>query len=528
MMRVIPVLLLLLGCADEPLGLASECSRTSQCDQPLVCRLEACRNECASARDCPVGSVCLLDETGFGACRLREESSCDDCPATLSCIDGQCTNACSTDTDCAPGNACEAGGCAPADLPCLTDVDCPGGVCTEGTCTLECLSDRDCRFGGRCLDGTCTETDASVPTDTPTPIDSMTPDSGGREFVPVTGASAVAAGFGFTCAILEGDVHCWGGLPPFGMAPFTRNERGVCPPFEGATAQDVVTSSHHFCALVDGSLRCGGDNRFGECGDGTTDEPVGLVDAMLSPVTAVSAGGDMSGAGHTCGISGGEVYCWGFNFTGLLGDGTMTASLTPVATGFTNAVAVAAGTDATCATNAAGELWCWGGSAPAPAAGALVPTQVPTLGPVVSVSLSNGTLGPGTVGCIVTMDGRPYCWTPGGSLTPVVTADSFIDVSAGSGHYCFVRMDRTVTCFGVNRAGQLGIGMGLDSAPLGTSVVTDAGVLTSVVDISAGWEHTCAVTDVGDVYCWGSNEYGQLGHSGRASSTFARRVTCAR
>jgi alpha-tubulin suppressor-like RCC1 family protein len=73
----------------------------------------------------------------------------------------------------------------------------------------------------------------------------------------------------------------------------------------------------------------------------------------------------ISGWYHNCGLTAtGAAYCWGFNFTGQLGDGTTTDrhTPTPVAGGLTFA-SLALGVNHTCGVTTAGDLYCWGSNA---------------------------------------------------------------------------------------------------------------------------------------------------------------------
>jgi alpha-tubulin suppressor-like RCC1 family protein len=86
-------------------------------------------------------------------------------------------------------------------------------------------------------------------------------------------------------------------------------------------------------------------------------------------------------------------------------------------------------------------------------------------------------------------------------------------VSAGGAHACAVRNDGTVWCWGRNDFGQLGDGTAIDS-DIPVQVVN----LTNIEKVAAGDLHTCALDAMGQVWCWGNNGSGQLGDATTSDS----------
>ena len=236
--------------------------------------------------------------------------------------------------------------------------------------------------------------------------------------------------------------------------------------------------------------------------------------------TAVSAGNF-----HTCGVTAkGTAYCWGY---GQLGDGTTTGRSSPVlVAGGVRFAGVSAGDSNACGVTAVGAAYCWGNNN----AGQLGDgTMIPRLKPVLvagGVSFKAVSAGFGHT-CGVTAKGTAYCWGYNGEgelgdgtttdrWTPVLVAggSGFKVLSAGGLHTCGVT-DGTAYCWGFNGGGCVIVLCAYGQ--LGDGTTTDRWVPTSVagrppfIAVSAGTYHTCGVTAVGAVYCWGYNDAGRLG-----------------
>ena len=173
------------------------------------------------------------------------------------------------------------------------------------------------------------------------------------------------------CAVVGGALRCWGDQAIYVLYANTPNLSDV--PVEITGLDQGVTAlalgAHHACIINgEGGVQCWGNDGHGELGDGTI--APGAVDGAapaytalamsvvgLSDAHAVTAGRDFS-----CALTAaGEVHCWGRNDHGQLGDGTLADSAVPVAVRGLGAVAaVVAGGDFACALTIQSQVLCWG------------------------------------------------------------------------------------------------------------------------------------------------------------------------
>jgi alpha-tubulin suppressor-like RCC1 family protein len=96
------------------------------------------------------------------------------------------------------------------------------------------------------------------------------------------------------------------------------------------------------------------------------------------------------------------------------------------------------------------------------------------------------------------------------NTTPLQVADltDVTKISAGLAHTCAIVADGSIYCWGWNLGFQLGVTSTDESIPIPTPVL---GVPAKAISVAAGAAHTCAIFAGGEVWCWGVNEYGQLG-----------------
>jgi alpha-tubulin suppressor-like RCC1 family protein len=167
------------------------------------------------------------------------------------------------------------------------------------------------------------------------------------------------------------------------------------------------------------------------------------------------------------------MWCFGLGNVGQLGDGSKTSNVAGLSAGF-NYTSVVAGGNGTCGMKST-TAYCWGQN-------------------------SFGELGVGT----------------GEKDTPVQIAGAWSSLAMGAHHTCGVRTDHTLWCWGDNRLGQVG-----DPAQPGdVTAETQIGTDTDWEAVSAGDGSTCATKLTHALYCWGSNDDGELGEGTGWSTSF--------
>ena len=389
-------------------------------------------------------------------------------------------------------------------------------------------------------------------------------------------AVSVVAGGNHTCAILDdASVRCWGdsvwGQAGDGLMFRGRDVPGPAVAL-GGTATQLAAGHVHTCALLDdGRVQCWGANEYAQLG---IDNWRGhfrqyTQHYAATPTTTVNLPADdpavWIAAAHssTCaGLQSGAMHCWGYALNGVLGRptdvgdgeapwsafGGIIGTPSPNLQGLSN---FHLGSAHGCGLTDSGGAQCWGrnwrGQVGTGTRETLYFAQV---GGDFAVTADDPTLPRDVAGltagvaqvvagaehsCAIQSNGIVQCWgnnrmgqlgfdgnyVPAGDETVVEFEASPVevcleqpatDLALGGMHTCALLEDGTVWCWGSANHGKLGNGNFITDSP-GPVQVTD---LTDVVDIDARHMHTCAVTAAGEVYCWGSNYYGQLGDGSRA------------
>jgi alpha-tubulin suppressor-like RCC1 family protein len=359
---------------------------------------------------------------------------------------------------------------------------------------------------------------------------------------------SIDGGYNHTCGIVEGDVFCWGSNNSGQLG--TGNKESKSRPTKIDTSDLKATRSttavsagkNHTCAVVEGDIYCWGSNSSGQLGNNSlidSSKPVRVNIPSGGVATDVAANGD-----HTCAVINGRAYCWGANSNGQLGTNNRNNYQTPqlinVQRNSSDAqrhvTKIAAGENFSCAI-ASERVWCWGGNDRGQLGqGNMGGDQLMAREVNIGSSSHNGLgyastdLTVGSKFACTIVNGVTMCWgdnsrgqlgrghqsTNSSTASPAKLSGSSADqasfsIAAGSEHACSITHGST-QCWGKNDNGQLG--NGTSGTPVSSPVIThkETGVLEDNIanKLAAGDSHSCTIAN-GRVACWGAGSLGQLG-----------------
>ncbi|MSP26359.1 MAG: hypothetical protein EXR75_14630 [Myxococcales bacterium] len=539
-------------CATECVGGTTKCQDANNDDVCVNTQISA--NYCGDCMiACGVGQVCQ-----GGACVtdcVGGTTKCQDANMNDVCVDtdvdiafcGDCTKACAADEVCAAGKCALScvGGTTKCGVACTnTQIDpahcggcgkaCGAGqACVTGKCkplapaftaplavgyNHSCLlaSDGTVKCWGMNFFGQLGLGDQQDRGDGPNEMGDLLP---AVSLGTGKTAKAITAGLGHTCAILNDDtLKCWGQNNAGQLGLGNQQNRGdgslemgeALPAVSlgtGKTAKAVAAGFYFTCAILnDESVKCWGQNNFGQLGQGDTQQRGDQANEMGDALPAVLLGTGKSakaiaaGAYHACVILNDDTTkCWGSNTGGRLGLGDqlgrgndpneMGDNLPAVLLGAgKNAKMVTTGAAHTCVVLNDDTVKCWGQN-------------------------NLGQLGLGN-----TQNRGDQPDEMAGSLPVVLlgggkTAKA---VAAGDAHTCAQLNDDTVKCWGYNLYGTLGQG---DSVNRGDNPNELAdflnpialGVGKTIKTLDVGDDFSCAILNDDSIKCWGYNLDGQLG-----------------
>ena len=305
----------------------------------------------------------------------------------------------------------------------------------------------------------------------------------------------VSAGGSHTCALKNsGALWCWGNNTYGQTGQAEVGNQTVAAHIDSDTSfREISAGANHSCAIsVEYQIHCWGLNVEGQLG-------IANIPPIKSPAPVNNDSWTQISSGHdyTCGIQTDKsLWCGGTNAFGQLGDGTPLNRPKPVEIKTDERqewLQVKVGRDHTCAIrdNVERNLWCWGNN-------------------------QHNKLGP--TGAVFDYDN----WSP---LKVNAPGAKWAGVTLGIHHTCALKSDPTgytPWCWGNNNFGQLGIGTlgdGTGGAGDIQPVIEPQQVkpYTDWETLSAGGFHTCGIRETNilplqrELYCWGRNDFGQLG-----------------
>jgi alpha-tubulin suppressor-like RCC1 family protein len=362
---------------------------------------------------------------------------------------------------------------------------------------------------------TMTGTGSGTPTSTPTATSSSSSSPSQTATSSPSATSSVVTGENFSCAFSarSGNVSCWGDNAYYQLATTTYSQTynpQLIPVISDPYSYLTIGYLHACTISTSGHIYCWGNNEYAQVSTSLTAEAVSTpTDVGLTNAIALALGKTFSCAIIlNDGTYQNVVYCWGDNSFGQLGLNNGSAGSTSTATSSTSNSA--SGSSSTSASSSMTPI----------------PNTSPTSTSSVSASSSASPSSPAASlpQRVQTLSGPLY---------------NVQSITAGGSHACALKYDGSAYCWGLNNSGQLGNGNKVNynyavavsppAAPSPTSTpsasgsasaspsssssasITSSPGVRTIIDVEAGYTHTCAIYSDYSLYCWGDNTKNQLG-----------------
>jgi len=410
----------------------------------------------------------------------------------------------------------------------------------------------------------------------PFTVTSITPNQGptaGGQTITITGTNfqqnmewkQISASNTNVCAITSNDrAYCWGGNGNGQIGDGTSGTNRLLPTaisqgdMPDLIVKQISSRSNRTCAIgSDDRVYCWGLNTNGEVGNNTSG-----ADRLVPTAVSQGARPDLTakqvtvGNNHTCVIaSNDQVYCWGQNPDGRIGDNT---------TGVTRLVPVAVSQGVrpdlivkhvyaspyhTCVIASNDRAYCWGpntnGEIGDNTSGSdrLVPTAV-SQGARPNLTVKQISAGSSQT-CAIASNDQAYCWGGNGSgqigdntsgtnrLVPTAVSQGarpnliVKQISVGTSQTCAIASNDQVYCWGSNGRGQIGDGTTGTNRLVPTAVLQGARPNLIVKQIVLRQELSCAIAGDNQIYCWGRNDSGQFGINSNTGPSTCGAVACS-
>lgn len=331
----------------------------------------------------------------------------------------------------------------------------------------------------------------------------------------------VTAGAYHSCAITtDNELKCWGTNSSLQVLGTGGSPVAITTVDSGVEYRQVSAGTSHTCALtMDDKLKCWGYNGSGQVGDG-----VGAGSSAITAIdTAVTYSAVSAGSGHTCAITktGKHLKCWGGGEYGELGLNSTSKMLVPTQVSSDSYLAIAAGIVGTCGIQSSGVMFCWGENGSGQNGDGMA--SIRSVPIVVDSGEKYQLMDAGILYhvCGITVGGVLKCWGNNGNGQvgdkSIITKSFPVEVdrgvkykavSPGNYHTCGITVDGVLKCWGANGANhRLGDGITTQRA-----IPKEVDSTEKFIKVSAGGDHSCALTDQKKLMCWGLNDVGQLGN----------------